>query len=69
MLAGCIAEEQAVVSALRPTTAPATCTDALYNVVQAEQSYDAIIASANQVREAVLAANSLCGQRQFVVSS
>ena len=64
MLAGCLSEEQAVMPTLAPvaTPAPATCADALYNVVQAEKAYDAFQAGVDQVSRAVLAANRLCGQ-------
>lgn len=63
VLAGCLSDEQAGMPALAPAArAPATCADALYNVVQAEKAYDEFLAGADQVREAVLAANRLCGQ-------
>ena len=64
VLAGCLTEDQARAPALAPAAAPvpATCADALYNVVQAEKAYDEFLAGVDQVREAVLAANRLCGQ-------
>ena len=58
VLSGCLADGQPVSS---PKT-PATCADALQKVVQAEQAYDYMLAGADQVRDAVLAANRLCGQ-------
>lgn len=63
VFAGCLSEDHAGMSpALAPTKAPSTCADALYNVVQAEKAYDAFQTGADQVREAVLAANRLCDQ-------
>ena len=54
LLSGCLAEEQ-----MNP---PTSCTDALQDVVHAEQAYDDMLAGADHVRNAVLAANRLCGQ-------
>ena len=67
MLAGCVSvmEEQAgvpMVTSVFQTPTATTCKDALYHVVQAERAYDQYLAGTDQVREAVLVADRLCGK-------
>ena len=59
LLAGCLEDGSSLVLVPRE---PANCKEALNQVVQAERDYDAYLAGTGQVREAVLAANRLCGQ-------
>ena len=63
LLVGCVEDEQGVSPfSLTASATPSTCKDALYEVVQAERAYDLGMAGSEQVRQAVLAANRLCGQ-------
>ena len=63
LLASCVADEQGMSPPMLTVPAtPSTCKDALYEVVQAERAYDLGLAGTDHVREAVLAANRLCGQ-------
>ncbi|MDE0695285.1 MAG: hypothetical protein OXH76_05565 [Boseongicola sp.] len=60
LLAGCV--ENGTTFPMTVSQEPLDCNDALYEVVQAERAYHDGLAGTDQVREAVLAANRLCGQ-------
>ena len=62
ILASCVTDEQGTLIQLTAPATPATCKDALYEVVQARRAYDLGMAGTEEVRQAVLHANSLCGQ-------